>query len=238
MVKANTDPRVTSALHWLERHGTRKNREGMARYGLVARHVFGVSVGDLQKYAKTLGRDHDLALGLWDTGWYEARLLAAFVDEPAKVTAGQMDRWARDFENWGDCDTVCLHLFDKTPLAWRKVPTWCGRKPEFQRRAGFALLAALALHDKASSDAPFRKSFTLIRKAATDDRNFVKKAVNWALRSIGNRSVAMYDAAVDLAEEFAASEDPTTRWIGKDALRDLKRPLVRKRVAAREKKRG
>jgi 3-methyladenine DNA glycosylase AlkD len=238
MVKANKDPRVTAALQWLDQRGTRKNREGMARYGLVARHVFGVSVGDLQKYARTLGRDHTLALGLWNTGWYEARLLAAFVDEPDKVTAAQMDRWARDFENWGDCDTVCLHLFDKTPLAWRKVPIWCGRKPEFQRRAGFALLAALALHDKESSDAPFRKSFPLIRMAATDDRNLVKKAVNWALRSIGNRSVAMYDAAVELAEEFAESEHATTRWIGKDALRDLKRPLVRKRVAAREKKRG
>lgn len=237
-MKSSQDSRVTTALQWLDRRGTRKNREGMARYGLVARHVFGVSVGDLQKYARTLGRDHTLALGLWDTGWYEARLLAAFVDEPDKVTAAQMDRWARDFENWGDCDTVCLHLFDKTPLAWRKVPIWCGRKPEFQRRAGFALLAALALHDKASSDAPFRKSFALIRTAATDDRNFVKKAVNWALRSIGNRSIALHDTAVELAEEFAGSEDPTTRWIGKDALRDLKRPLVRKRVAAREKKRG
>ena len=232
------DSRVAGALHWMERKGSKKNREGMARYGLAARKVFGVSVGDLQKYARTLGRDHALALELWETGWYEARLLAAFVDEPAKVTAAQMDRWARDFENWGDCDTVCLHLFDQSPLAWRKVPTWCGRKPEFQRRAGFALLAALALHDKSSNDAPFRKSFALIRGAATDDRNFVKKAVNWALRSIGNRNLAMYDAALELAEEFAESEDATTRWIGKDALRDLKRPLVRKRVAARGKKRG
>lgn len=229
------DSRVTAALQWLEWKGTRKNREGMARYGLVASKVFGVSVGDLQKYARTLGRDHDLALALWDTGWYEARLLAAFVDEPARVTAAQMDRWVRDFENWGDCDTVCLHLFDQSPLAWRKVPIWCGRKPEFQRRAGFALLAALALHDKSSSDAPFRKSFALIRAAATDDRNFVKKAVNWALRSIGNRNLAMFDAALELAEEFAESDHPTTRWIGKDALRDLKRPLVRKRVAARSK---
>jgi 3-methyladenine DNA glycosylase AlkD len=236
--KANNDSRVATALQWLEVRGTRKNRDGMARYGLAARKVYGVSVGDLQKYAKTLGRDHALALGLWDSGWYEARLLAAFVDEPAKVTAAQMDRWARDFENWGDCDTVCLHLFDKTPLAWRKVPIWCARKPEFQRRAGFALIAALALHDKTSSDAPFLKSLALIRKAATDDRNFVKKAVNWALRSIGNRNVAMYDAALALAEEFAESEHPTTRWIGKDALRDLKRPLVRKRVAAKVKREG
>lgn len=232
------DSRVAATLLWLERRGSKKNRDGMARYGLVARKVYGVSVGDLQKFAKTIGRDHALALGLWETGWYEARLLAAFVDEPDKVTSAQMDRWSREFENWGDCDTVCLHLFDKSPLAWRKVPVWCGRKAEFQRRAGFALLASLALHDKASSDAPFRKSFSLIRKAATDDRNFVKKAVNWALRSIGNRSVAMYDAALALAEEFAESENATTRWIGKDALRDLKRPLVRKRIAAREKRAG
>jgi 3-methyladenine DNA glycosylase AlkD len=235
-VAGKRSERVTQALGWLERRGSKRNREGMARYGLVARQVFGVSVGDLQKYARTLGHDHTLAVELWETGWYEARLLAAFVDEPAKVTAAQMDRWARSFENWGDCDTVCLHLFDKSPLAWRKVAPWCGRKPEFERRAGFALLAALALHDKASSDAPFRKALGLIRKAATDERNFVKKAVNWALRSIGNRSLVLYDAAIELAEEFAESEDPTTRWIGKDALRDLRRPLVRKRVAAKGKR--
>ena len=237
-MSSGTDSRVAAALQWLEKRGSKKNREGMARYGLVARQVFGVSVGDLQSYAKTLGRDHALALELWKSGWYEARLLAAFVDDPAKVTAAQMDRWVREFENWGDCDTVCLHLFDKTPLAWRKVPTWCGRKPEFQRRAGFALLAALALHDKTSTDAPFRKSFALMRAAATDDRNFVKKAVNWALRSVGNRNMALYDAALEVAEEFADSDHATTRWIGKDALRDLKRPLVRKRVAAKAKRKA
>ncbi len=238
MAKPRGDSRLTTALQWLEQRGTKKNREGMARYGLVARKAFGVSVGDLQQYARTLGRDHALALALWDSGWYEARLLAAFVDDPVHVTSAQMDRWSREFENWGDCDTVCLHLFDKTPLAWRKVPLWCGRKAEFQRRAGFALLAALALHDKTSGDAVFRKSLLLIRNAATDDRNFVKKAVNWALRSIGNRNMAMYTAALELAEAFAESENATTRWIGKDALRDLKRPLVRKRVAAREKRKA
>jgi 3-methyladenine DNA glycosylase AlkD len=231
--KANNDSRVATALQWLEVRGTRKNRDGMARYGLAARKVYGVSVGDLQKYAKTLGRDHALALGLWDSGWYEARLLAAFVDEPAKVTAAQMDRWARDFENWGDCDTVCLHLFDKTPLAWRKVPIWCARKPEFQRRAGFALIAALALHDKTSSDAPFLKSLALIRKAATDDRNFVKKAVNWALRSIGKRNAKLNKAALKLAAKLAASDDRTARWVGKDAIRDLTGP---KTLARLEKK--
>ena len=135
--------RVAQALSTLERAGTRRNREGMARYGLVARKVFGVSVAELHRLAASAGRDHAFALGLWETGWYEARLLAAFVDEPEQVTSAQMERWGRDFENWGDCDTVVMHLFDRTPHAWMKLGSWCGRKPEFVKRAGFALIAAL-----------------------------------------------------------------------------------------------
>lgn len=233
-----TATRVAETLRWLERRGTRKNREGMARYGLSSPKVFGVPVGDLRRYAKSLGRDHALALALWESGWYEARLLAAFVDEVELVTSAQMDRWARDFDNWGICDTVIMHLFDRTPHAWKKVPMWCGRQGEFVRRAGFAMLASLALHDTTSGDAPFLAALPLIEKASTDDRNFVMKGVNWALRSIGQRSAALHAAAVTLAEQLAREESPTPRWIGKDALRDLKRPLVRKRVAARELKRA
>ncbi len=230
-------PRVAETLRWLEHRGTRKNREGMARYGLPKERAFGVSIGDLQRRARTLGRDHDLAQALWDTGWYEARLLAAFIDQPERVTSAQMDRWARDFDNWGICDTVIMHLFDRTPHAWRKVPVWCARQGEFVRRAGFAMLASLALHDKTSGDTPFLNALKLIRKASTDERNFVKKGVNWALRSVGQRSAALHAAAISLAEELALEEAATPRWIGKDALRDLQRPLVQKRVTAKDRAR-
>jgi 3-methyladenine DNA glycosylase AlkD len=208
----------------------------MARYGLVAAKVFGVSVGNVQALAKQIGRDHDLALALWDTEWYEARLLTAFVDDPARVTSSQMDRWARDFENWGDCDTVCMHLFDKTPYAWKKVELWSKRKDEFVKRAAFALLASLALHDRNAKDATFLKGLKTIRAGANDERNFVKKGVSWALRSIGHRNSALHAAAIAEAEHLAESRDSTERWVGKDALRDLMRPIVIKKVAARDRR--
>jgi len=204
----------------------------MARYGIVADKVFGVSMGTMQSLAKELGRDHDLALALWDTRWYEARMLTAFVDEPERVTASQMDRWARDFDNWAICDTLCFKLFDRTPYAWRKVEQWSKRRDEFVKRAAFALLASLALHDKKALDAPFLESLELIEREATDERNFVKKGVSWALRSIGHRNHALHVASLDLAKRLAKSSDPTTRWTGKDALKDLMRPAVKKRVTA------
>jgi 3-methyladenine DNA glycosylase AlkD len=186
--------------------------------------VFGVSVSDLRAYAKTLGRDHALALALWKTGWYEARMLAAFVDEPDRVTPAQMDRWARDFDNWAVCDHNCFHLFDKTPHAYTKVTAWARSTDEFVKRAAFALIASLALHDKKADDAKFVKFLPLIERAATDERNFVKKGVSWALRGIGHRNAPMRAAALDLARRLAASDDATARWVGKDAIRDLSRP--------------
>ncbi len=220
----------------IARLGSKRNIDGMARYGIVAPKVFGVSVANLHKLAKRYGRDHELALALWDTGWYEARMLAAFVDEPAKVTAAQMNTWARDFDNWAICDTVCMHLFDRTPHAWKKVAQWHKRREEFVKRAAFALLASLALHDKHAADSEFIASLRLIESAAADERNFVKKGVNWALRSIGMRNEKLYTAAVRLSEKLASSDDPTTRWIGKDALRDLLRPVAKKRVASKTRK--
>ena len=230
---ASADKRVASTLEWLERRGTKANRDGMARYGLVAPKVFGVSVGNVQTLAKQIGRDHDLALALWDTDWYEARLLTAFVDDPDRVTPSQMDRWARDFDNWGICDTVCMHLFDKTPYAWKKVDVWSKRKDEFVKRAAFALLASLALHDRNAKDAVFLKSIKTVRGGANDERNFVKKGVSWALRSIGHRNSALHAAAVAEAERLAEARDSTERWVGKDALRDLMRPIVIKKVQRR-----
>ncbi len=202
----------------------------MARYGIVAEKVYGVSVGQLRAYAKTIGRDHALAGALWKSGWYEARMLATFVDDPARVTPAQMERWCRDFDNWAICDTACFHLFDRTPRAFAKVAAWADRKAEFEKRAAFALLASLAGHDRASGDTAFRASFPMIERAASDPRNFVKKGVSWALRGIGHRSAALHAESVALARKLAASPDPATRWVGKDALRDLERASVAAKV--------
>jgi len=224
---------VRSVLAWLERRGTRRNREGMARYGITAAKVFGVSMSTMRPLATRLGRRHALARALWRTGWYEARILAAFVGEPERLTAAEMDAWCRDFDNWAICDTICMHLFDRSPLAWRKVGTWARRRAEFERRAAFALLASLALHDREAPEARFRAVFPLIAQAATDERNFVRKGVSWALRAIGHRSLALHAAAVDLAGRLAGSHDPTARWVGKDTLRDLRRPAIRQRLERR-----
>lgn len=233
---ATTDARVTEILAWLKRRGSKANRDGMARFGIVATHVFGVSIADVRKLAKQIGRDHHLALSLWETGWYEARMLTAFVDEPARVTSPQMDRWARDFDNWAICDGLCFHLFDRTPHAWRKVDAWAPRREEFVRRAAFALLAALALHDRAAADELFIHRLPLIRSTAADERNFVKKGVSWALRGIGSRNERLHAEASQVARQLAASSDRSERWVGKDAVKDLSRPIVLRRVAARSRR--
>ena len=236
---ARTAPSTTpaaQALAWLERRGSLRVREEMpVRYGITAAKAFGVSVGTIQQLARQLGTDHDLAAALWATGWYEARLLAAFVDDPARVTPAQMDRWARDFDNWGICDTVCFKLFDRTPHAWRKIEQWSRRRDEFVKRGAFALLASVALHDKRGADAPFLASLSLIERAAADERNFVKKGVSWALRAVGRRNRELHTAAVELAGRLAGSAEPAPRWIGKDALRELASPAVRRQLATRGK---
>ena len=206
------------------------------RYGIVTPKAMGVPMSAMQRIAKPLAPDHDLAAALWDSGWYEARTVACLIDDPARVTPAQMDRWARDFDNWGVCDTLCFSLFDRTPHAWKKVEQWSKKDAEFVKRAGFALLACLALHDKASGDAPFLKSLQLIERGATDDRNFVKKGVSWALRLLGRRSPALNAAAVELSGRLAESASPAARWNGRQALRELTSPLVRRQLAAKAKK--
>lgn len=225
------ESRVDETLRWLEKRGTKANRDGMARYGIFAEKVYGVSMTTIKSQAKRLGKDHELALALWDTGWYEARILTAFVDEPARVTPSQMDRWARDFDNWGICDSICFHLFDKTAHAWTRIEQWSKRNDEFVKRGAFALLAAVALHDKKAPDAPFLKSLKMVDRAAGDDRNFVKKGVSWALRSVGHRNTALHSASLALAKKFAASDDRTKRWIGKDVLRDITRPMILRKIS-------
>jgi 3-methyladenine DNA glycosylase AlkD len=214
---------VRTALAWLEAHRTDRDRANLARFGINARRAYGVSMANIQRLAKSLGRNHALAGALWDTGRYEARMLAALVDEPARVTPAQMDRWCRDFDNWGICDTVCFKLFDQSPHAWSKVTAWSRKTDEFGKRAAFALLASLAGHDKTSGDRPFLDGLRLVERAAGDDRNFVKKGVNWALRRIGTRNAALRAAAIEVAGRLAASRDPAARWVGKDALRELTR---------------
>src|SRR6187397_1686883 len=215
-------PSAADVVAWLKKSGSKKGRHGMARYGLPSDHAVGISVGALKTKAKALGRDHDLAIALWKTGIYEARLLAAFVGDPARVTPAEMDRWCKDFANWGVVDTVCFSLWDRTPHAFAKVRAWATRKPEFEKRAAFALLACLALHDKATKDdAPYLDSLKLIERAAADDRNFVKKGVSWALRLVGRRSRGLHAASMALSKTLAESENATERWLGKEALKDL-----------------
>ncbi|HEX7880529.1 MAG TPA: DNA alkylation repair protein [Candidatus Eisenbacteria bacterium] len=233
-----TKERVADALAWLEKRGTKRTRDGMARYGITAKNAYGVPVGTIKQLGKQLGRDHGLALALWKTGVYEAQLLTAFVGDPARVTVAQMNAWSKDFDNWGVVDTLCFNFLDLSPLAWKVVGPWSRRKDEFQKRGAFALLACLAAHDKASGDAPFLASLAIIEAGATDERNFVKKGVSWALRLVGRRSPAVYAASISLAEKLAASDNPTARWVGKDALRDLMKPAVRKRLAATKGKKS
>lgn len=221
--RADVAAQVKDALAALEKASTRRDYENLKRFGITATKAYGVSMANLLKLARRFGRSHALADGLWKSGWYEARMLASLVDEPEKVTPAQMDRWCRDFDNWGICDTVCFKLFDQTPHAFAKVTQWSTKKNEQEKRAAFALLASLALHDSDSVDATFVKTLPLIERAATDDRNFVKKGVSWALRAIGHRSPKLRVEALNMARRLAASTDPAAKWIGKDTLRDLSR---------------
>lgn len=224
---------VESVVAWLKCHGAKKTHDGMARFAIPSDKALGVTVGELRDYAKQLGKSHEVAAGLWASGWYEARMLAAFVDEPQCVTPVQMDRWCREFDNWAICDHACFHLFDRSPHAWRKVKEWSGRKGEYEKRAAFALLWGLTMHDKEAGDEPFLAGLSLIERAATDERQYVKKAVNMALRAIGKRNAALHAAAIAVAQHLANSSDATAKWVGKDAFRELSSASVLKRLTVR-----
>ena len=224
------DPRVATALAWLKKHSKKSVRDGMARYAIPNDKALGVLMSDIQKLAKQLGRDHALALELWKTDVYEVRMLCAYVDEPERVTPAQMDAQARDFDNWAICDTLCFALWVRSPHALKKIRQWASHRDEYVKRASFALLASMALKHKESSDADYLRCLPLIEKAASDERNFVKKGVSWALRGVGRRSAKLNKASIALAKKLAASEDPAPRWIGKDALRELSSAAVQKRL--------
>jgi 3-methyladenine DNA glycosylase AlkD len=212
-----------------------RNVEGMARYGITPVKAFGVSAPALKAIAKQIGRDHGLAQELWASGIHDARALACVIDEPAKVTPRQMDQWAKDFENWAVCDGACLHLFRYTPFAHAKCVEWSSRKEEFVKRAAFSLMACLAVGDKQARDEAFLKFLPLIRREATDERNGVKKAVNWALRQIGKRNRRLQRAAIQAGERIHAINSRSARWIASDALRELKSPAVRNMLDRKEK---
>jgi 3-methyladenine DNA glycosylase AlkD len=215
---------LETALAALRERATQATLDGMARYAIPSDHAFGVAMRDVQAVAKALGKNHALAAELWASGWYEARLLACYVDDPAAVTAKQMDDWCRDFDNWAIVDTVCFALFKRVPHAWRKVEAWAPKKDEFARRGAFALIWALAGGD--GEDEPFYRGLELIEQAATDERNFVKKSVNMALRATGKRSQPLHKAAVATAKRLASSENPAARWVGRDALKELESAKV------------
>jgi len=229
-------PNADDVLRWLERRGTRRNIEGMARFGITSAKAFGVSMATMRPLVRRLGHDHALAQALWRTRWHEARILASFIDEPARVTAAQMDKWARDFDNWAVCDSVCFHLFDRTPHAWEKAVQWSRQDPEFIKRAAFALMAGLTVHDKHSPDPAFVRLLPIIERGARDPRNFVKKAVSWALRQIGKRNLTLNGAAIAVARRLAAADQAAPRWVGKDVLREIAGPAVRQRLIDRAKR--
>jgi 3-methyladenine DNA glycosylase AlkD len=224
------DPRVAEALSWLKKHSKKSVRDGMSRYAIPNDKALGVLMGDIQKLGRQLGRDHALALALWKTDVYEARMLCAYVDEPDRVTPAQMDAQAREFDNWAVCDTLCFALWVCTPHAFAKIRKWANHRDEYVKRASFALLASMALRHKESTDAEYVRLLPLVKKAASDERNFVKKAVSWALRGIGRRSIALNRKSIALAKLLAGSEAAAPRWIGKDALRELSSAAVQKRL--------
>ncbi len=206
--------------------------KGMARYGIATGYALGLSIPTLRKMARRTGKDHRLALELWKSGIHEAKILAALVDEPGKVTERQMENWVVEFDSWDVCDGCCGSLFDKTPFAYSKALEWSRRKEEFVKRAGYVLMAELAVHDKAVPDATFLKFFGAIERGSTDDRNFVKKAVNWALRQIGKRSKRLNAEALKVATRISKLENGAAKWVASDAARELRSEAVQRKLSS------
>jgi 3-methyladenine DNA glycosylase AlkD len=212
------------------------NVDGMARFGINTKNTLGISIYQLRPMAKEIGTNHELALKLWSSGIHEARLLAVFLDDPTKVTESQMEKWARDFDSWDVCDQACTDLFDKTAFGWKKAREWSTRREEFVKRGAFALMAGLAVHDKTAKDSDFVSLLPLIEMEAKDERNFVKKAVNWALRNIGKRNATLNKAAVRTAARLRKTDSKAARWIASDALRELRNEKIREKLNSKNRK--
>jgi 3-methyladenine DNA glycosylase AlkD len=226
----NTDEFV-ARLRSLARPG---DLEGMERFGIPTEHALGIPIPMLRRLAREIGRDHGMAGELWASGIHEARILATLVDVPEEVTPEQMETWVLDFCSWDLCDQCCSNLFDRTPYAFRKAVEWSRREEEFVKRAGFVLMATLSVHDKKAEDRVFQRFFPLITRKATDDRPYVRKAVNWALRQIGKRNPALNREAIRVAGESRAIDSRAARWIASDALRELAGEKVQRRLTKRE----
>jgi len=198
-----------------------ENVAGMARFGINPENTYGISIPELRRMAKELGKDHTLALQLWKSGIHEGRILACMIDEPDRVTPHQMDQWSADFDSWDVCDQCCSNLFDKTKYAYTKAAAWSSSKDEFVKRAAFALMASLAVHDKNASDRQFIRFLRLIEKQSDDGRNFVMKSVNWALRQTGKRNVRLRAEAIATARRIRRRDSKAAHWVASDALREL-----------------
>ncbi len=222
---------VEEILIRLQQLGSPENIAGMERFAIRTQKAYGVSAPEVKKLAREVGKDHQLALRLWETGVLEARSVACLIDDPKLVTSAQMESWVKDLDNWATCDTVTGYLFDKTPFSYEKAFDWAEREEEFVRRAGFALMAWLSVHDKKAEDGKFENFLPSIEKYSYDDRNFVKKAVHWALRQIGKRNINLNHLAVKTADRLAEMDLRSQRWIGKDALRELTSEKTLSRLA-------
>lgn len=222
--------RVRAVLKKLSEVSDRSRLAGMARYGIATDKALGVAVPELRRLAKAIGRDHELAVELWGSEIHEARMLASMIDDHRQVTGSQMEAWVHDFDSWDLCDQVCGNLFDRTTSAFGKAVEWSARDDEFVKRAGFALMASAAVHRKEVDDATFEVFLPIIRAEATDDRNYVKKAVNWALRQIGKRSPELNRKAIATAKQIQKLDARSARWIASDALRELESAAVQDRL--------
>jgi 3-methyladenine DNA glycosylase AlkD len=214
----------------LESLSNPKAVEGMARFGINPNNTYGVSIPNLRTIAKEIGKNHLLAQELWSSGVHEARIMATLIDEPTMVTEAQMERWVNDFDSWDVCDQCCSNLFDKTSFAYQKAIEWSKRNEEFVKRAGFVLMATLAVHDKKAKDEAFMNFLPIIKRESVDDRNFVKKAVNWALRQIGKRNVALNKAAIEAVKEIQKIDSKSAKWIASNAISELNNDLMRRRL--------
>ncbi|MFA6924655.1 MAG: DNA alkylation repair protein [Bacteroidales bacterium] len=222
--------KVNDIIKFLKSQSSEKNKEGMARFGIKVEKAFGISIPILRSIAKKNKKNHELALQLWKTGYHEAMILASMIDAPDEVSSKQMDEWIKEFNSWDLCDQCCLNLFAYCDNAFEKAMEWTKREKEFERRAGFALMACLAFKHKKANDENFYQFFEPIKKYSTDERNFVRKAVNWALRQIGKRNKTLHPKAIKLAKEIEKINSKSARWIAKDAIRELTSEAVIKRI--------
>ncbi len=203
--------------------------EGMARFGIKTKKAYGVRMPELRRMARESGKNHELAEKLWKHGYSETKIMASMIDDPQIVTEEQMENWVVEFDSWDICDQCCMNLFRKTPFAYKKVYEWSEREEEFVKRAAFTLIATLAVHDKKADDSEFEKFFPIIIRESTDDRNFVKKAVNWALRQIGKRNLNLNKKSIIIAEKINKENSKSAKWIAKDALRELKSEKIQEK---------